>query len=125
MTTTHWHHGVTRYQWLGLFIAWPGWVFDAMDATIYAIVLHPALHDLLRPAGGALFGYLGFDPQADRFGRRAVFAFMFLGSLIMLRVTYLTPATYARVLMLLPLLDFFNTGIFGGFPTYLAELYPT
>ena len=43
-----WRQGITRYQWLVLFIAWLGWVFDAMDATIYAIVLHPALHDLLQ-----------------------------------------------------------------------------
>ena len=43
--------GVTRYQWLVFFIAWLGWVFDAMDATIYAIVLHPALHDLLLASG--------------------------------------------------------------------------
>ena len=47
-STQSWRHGVTRYQWLVLFIAWLGWVFDAMDATIYAIVLHPALHDLLQ-----------------------------------------------------------------------------
>ena len=74
---------------------------------------------------GALFGYLGFGPLADRFGRRAVFAFMCLGSLIMLPMTYLIPTTYAGVLMLLPLLGFFNNGIFSGFPIYLPELYPT
>ena len=51
MTTRSWRHGVTRYQWLVLGIAWLGWVFDAMDATIYAIVLHPALHDLLQNPG--------------------------------------------------------------------------
>ena len=49
-----WRQGVTRYQWLVLFIAWLGWVFDAMDATIYAIVLHPALHDLLQTPGGTV-----------------------------------------------------------------------
>ena len=42
------------YQWLVLFIAWLGWVFDAMDATIYAIVLHSALHDLLQSSGGTV-----------------------------------------------------------------------
>src|ERR1035441_4140689 len=47
-----WRHGVTRYQWLVLFVAWLGWVFDSMDATIYALVLHPALHDLLRAQTG-------------------------------------------------------------------------
>ena len=50
-STQSWRHGVTRYQWLVLFVAWLGWVFDAMDATIYAIVLHPALHDLLHTLG--------------------------------------------------------------------------
>ena len=75
--------------------------------------------------GGALFGYLGFGPLADRFGRRAVFAFMCLGSLVMLPITYLVPTTYTGVLLLLPLLGFFNNGIFSGFPIYLPELYPT
>jgi MFS family permease len=75
--------------------------------------------------GGALFGYLGFGPLADRFGRRAVFAFMCAGSLIMLPTTYLVPDTYAGVLLLLPILGFFNNGIFSGFPIYLPELYPT
>lgn len=74
---------------------------------------------------GAIVGYLGFGPLADRFGRRPVFAFMCLGSLIMLPVTYLAPSTYAGVLMLLPVLGYFNNGIFSGFPIYLPELYPT
>ncbi|NGZ97753.1 MAG: MFS transporter, partial [Nitrospira sp. WS110] len=74
---------------------------------------------------GAIFGYLGFGPLADRFGRRPVFALMCLGSFVMLPVTYLVPTSYAGVLMLLPLLGFFNNGIFSGFPIYLPELYPT
>ncbi|MGQ0694345.1 MAG: MFS transporter [Nitrospiraceae bacterium] len=74
---------------------------------------------------GAIFGYLGFGPLADRFGRRPVFALMCLGSLVMLPITYLAPSTYAGVLMLLPILGFFNNGIFSGFPIYLPELYPT
>ncbi|HEU5407658.1 MAG TPA: MFS transporter [Nitrospira sp.] len=74
---------------------------------------------------GAIFGYLGFGPLADRFGRRPIFAFMCLGSLIMLPVTYLTSSSYVDVMMLLPILGFFNNGIFSGFPIYLPELYPT
>ena len=74
---------------------------------------------------GALVGYLSFGPLADRFGRRAVFALMCVGSLVMLPVTFLTPRAYANVLLLLPLLGFFNNGIFSGFPIYLPELYPT
>ncbi|HLX94947.1 MAG TPA: MFS transporter [Verrucomicrobiae bacterium] len=74
---------------------------------------------------GALAGYLSFGPLADRVGRRRVFALMCLGSLVMLPVTFLTPRTYTEVLLLLPLLGFFNNGIFSGFAIYLPELYPT
>ncbi|MCP9464712.1 MAG: MFS transporter [Nitrospira sp.] len=75
--------------------------------------------------GGALFGYLSFGPLADRFGRRPIFAFMCLGSLVMLPVTYLLPESYVGLLLFLPILGFFNNGIFSGFPIYLPELYPT
>jgi MFS family permease len=74
---------------------------------------------------GALAGYLSFGPLADRMGRRRAFAVMCLGSLVMLPVTFLTPRSYASVLLFLPLLGFFNNGIFSGFPIYLPELYPT
>jgi MFS family permease len=74
---------------------------------------------------GALVGYLSFGPLADRLGRRAAFGIMCVGSLIMLPVAFLTPRSYANVLLLLPLLGFFNNGIFSGFPIYLPELYPT
>ena len=52
MRSASWRDSVTRYQWLVLFVAWLGWVFDSMDSTIYALVLQPALHDLLRAPGG-------------------------------------------------------------------------
>lgn len=74
---------------------------------------------------GALFGYVGFGPLADRFGRLPVFGLMCLGSLILLPATYLVPHSYTEVLVLLPALGFFNNGIFSGFPIYLPELYPT
>ena len=32
-----------------LVVAWLGWIFDSMDATIYNLVLTPALRDLLAP----------------------------------------------------------------------------
>jgi MFS family permease len=38
---------LSGYQWLVLFVAWLGWVFDSMDATIYALVMTPALKELL------------------------------------------------------------------------------
>src|SRR2546428_491422 len=51
-TAASWRHGVTPYQWQVLLVAWLGWVFDSMDAMIYALVLQPALHDLLQAASG-------------------------------------------------------------------------
>jgi len=74
---------------------------------------------------GSLAGYLSFGPLAERFGRRSAFGLMCTGSLVMLPVTFLTPRSYGQVLCLLPLLGFFNNGIFSGFPIYLPELYPT
>ncbi len=74
---------------------------------------------------GALAGYLSFSPLADRWGRRAVFALMCVGSLIMLPRYVPDAPVVAHVLLLLPLLGFFNNGIFSGFPIYLPELYPT
>jgi MFS family permease len=90
-----------------------------------AILTKYVSYAIMALNAGAIFGYLGFGPLADRFGRRPVFAFMCLGSLVMLPVTYLMPTSYSGVLMLLPILGFFNNGIFSGFPIYLPELYPT
>ncbi|HKW29428.1 MAG TPA: MFS transporter, partial [Verrucomicrobiae bacterium] len=53
MNADSWRRGVTPYQWLVLFVAWLGWVFDSMDSTIYALVLQPALRDLMHSPGGA------------------------------------------------------------------------
>jgi len=43
--------GLSRYQLLVLLVAWLGWVFDSMDATIYNLVLTPALRELLGNRG--------------------------------------------------------------------------
>jgi len=42
---------LSGYQWLVLVVAWLGWVFDSMDATIYALVMTPALKELLGTRG--------------------------------------------------------------------------
>ncbi len=74
---------------LGFWAAWGGWALDGMDSFIYALVLVPALSDLLPrsgiPATTASIGYYGgllfalflvgwglalvWGPVADRFGR--------------------------------------------------------
>jgi len=42
---------LSGYQWLVLLVAWLGWVFDSMDATIYAQVMTPAVKELLGTRG--------------------------------------------------------------------------
>jgi MFS family permease len=74
---------------------------------------------------GAFLGYLAFAPLAERFGRKPAFLFFLVGSALMLPLTFLSTRDYAHILILLPLLGFFNNGIFSGFPIYLPELYPT
>src|SRR5437762_11432646 len=80
---------LTSNQIKGFFAAWGGWTLDGMDAFIYALVLVPALRELLPKSGieatpanigyyGSvlfalfLFGwgiYMVWGPVADRFGR--------------------------------------------------------
>lgn len=78
---------LTSYERLVLAAAWLGWIFDSMDATIYALVLTPALKELLGTRGtpenvgwygGIIFaiflvgwalGGVVFGVLADRIGR--------------------------------------------------------
>jgi MFS family permease len=85
---------LTRHQITGFWAAWTGWTLDGMDSFIYALVLAPALNELLPKSGIAntpgnigmagsilfalfLIGWgLSFiwGPIADRFGRTRVLA---------------------------------------------------
>jgi MFS family permease len=89
---------LTRNQVRGFWAAWGGWALDGMDSFIYALVLVPALRELLPrsgiPAmtanlglyGGLLFALfligwglsLVWGPIADRFGRVRTLIFTIL-----------------------------------------------
>src|SRR5229473_7965606 len=80
---------LNRNQIRGFWAAWGGWALDGMDSFIYALVLVPALTELLPRSGlapsAANVGYYGsllfalflvgwglsmaWGPVADRFGR--------------------------------------------------------
>ena len=80
---------LTRNQWRGFFAAWGGWALDGMDSYIFALVMVPALRELLPKSGlpndvagvgfygGLLFAFflVGWGcaflwgPVADKYGR--------------------------------------------------------
>jgi len=84
-----------------------------------------ATYGIMLLNGGSLFGYLGFGPLADRFGRRAAFLCFFIGGLILFPVTFLLTKGTTQIFLLLPLVGVFTLGITSGFPIYLPELFPT
>lgn len=89
---------LTGNQIRGFWAAWGGWVLDGMDSFIYALVLVPALQELLpksgiasTPANVGSYGALLFalfivgwgvaliwGPIADRFGRARTLMFTIL-----------------------------------------------
>ncbi|MGA8506390.1 MAG: MFS transporter [Candidatus Sulfotelmatobacter sp.] len=88
------HTKLSREQTTGFWGAWAGWTLDGMDSVIYALVLSPALTELLPKSGikatPANVGFAGsilfalflvgwglsliWGPIADKFGRRRVLA---------------------------------------------------
>src|SRR5688572_8545828 len=88
MTPTRWWHGITRYQWLVLVVAWLGWVFDIFDTALFNFAKGPMLTEMLGGAeayklqgpqvegmiqmiflAGWAIGGLAFGILADRWGR--------------------------------------------------------
>ena len=80
---------LTKNQWRGFFASWGGWALDGMDSYIFALVMVPALKELLPKSGlrgdmGGV-GYYGgllfalflvgwgcaflWGPVADKYGR--------------------------------------------------------
>ena len=80
---------LTKNQWRGFFASWGGWALDGMDSYIFALVMVPALKELLPRSGLrsdlAGVGYYGgllfalflvgwgcaflWGPVADKYGR--------------------------------------------------------
>src|SRR5271167_4541888 len=88
------HTKLSRQQITGFWGAWIGWTLAGMDSVIYALVLSPALTELLPKSGykatPANIGFAGsvlfalflvgwglslmWGPIADKFGRSRVLA---------------------------------------------------
>lgn len=95
MAESKWYHDVTPYQWRVLYCTCLGWALDIMDGYLYAIILFPAMSDLLGTSEPALIGWYGgivlaifmigwalggliFGPIADRYGRARTMAITIL-----------------------------------------------
>jgi MFS family permease len=134
---------LNRQQILGFWAAWFGWTLDGMDSVIYALVLSPAMKELLPrsglpngPADIAFYGSILFalflvgwglsflwGPIADRFGRARCLAIA-----ILVFSVFTGAAAFAQTVWQLGLFRLLaGIGIGGEWAmagTYVAEAWP-
>src|SRR5262249_39475095 len=134
---------LNRNQIVGFWGAWAGWTLDGMDSFIYALVLAPALSELLPKSGyAATPGNIGlagsilfalflvgwglafmWGPLADRFGRTKI-----LAATIFTFSIFTGLASTAQSVWALGFYRFMaGTGIGGEWAlagTYIAEAWP-
>jgi len=134
---------LTRDQVRGFWAAWAGWTLDGMDSFIFALVLAPALTELLPKsgmdgspphvvfAGSVLFAVflagwgmsLVWGPIADRFGRTRT-----LAAAVVFYAVFTAAAAFAQDVWQLGCFRFLaGVGIGGEWAlagTYVAEAWP-
>ena len=134
---------LTRAQIVGFWAAWSGWLLDGMDSVIYALVLAPALTELLPRSGTAAtpanIGFAGsvlfavflagwgcaflWGPIADRFGRTRA-----LAATILMYAVFTGLAAFSQNVWQLGLFRFLSgVGVGGEWAmagTYVAEAWP-
>ena len=137
------HTKLSRQQITGFWGAWAGWTLDGMDSVIYALVLSPALTELLPKSGykatSANVGFAGsvlfalflvgwglslvWGPIADRFGRSRV-----LAATIFVYAIFTGAAALSQTVWQLGLFRLLaGIGIGGEWAlagTYVAEAWP-
>ena len=134
---------LNQNQIRGFWAAWGGWALDGMDASIYALVLVPALAELLPRSGiaatPATIGYYGsvllalflfgwglsmvWGPVADRFGRvRALMLTILCYSLFTFLCAFVTNIWQLAVLRVLCGIGIGGEQPMGG--TFVAEEWP-
>ena len=95
MAELKWYRELTPYQWRVLCCACLGWALDIMDGYLYAIILFPAMTELLGTTQSSSIGWYGgivlsifmigwalggliFGPIADLYGRSRTMALTIL-----------------------------------------------
>ena len=134
---------LNREQIVGFWAAWTGWLLDGMDSVIYALVLAPALTELLPRSGmeatPARVGFVGsvlfgaflvgwglsflWGPIADRFGRTRA-----LAATILVYALFTGAAAFAQNVWQLGTFRLLaGIGVGGEWAmagTYVAEAWP-
>jgi MFS family permease len=134
---------LNRQQIIGFWAAWFGWMLDGMDSVIYALVLGPALTELLPRSGieatPANIGYVGslmfglflvgwglsfiWGPISDRFGRTKS-----LAATILVYALFTGAAAFSTNVWMLAIFRFLaGIGVGGEWAmagTYVAEAWP-
>ncbi len=134
---------LSKQQIIGFWAAWAGWMLDGMDSVIYALVLTPALKELLPASGHAnspadiaetgsilfalfLIGWgcsFIWGPIADRFGRTKS-----LAATILMFAVFTGAAAFSQNVWQLGLFRLLaGIGIGGEWAmagTYVAEAWP-
>jgi MFS family permease len=137
------HTPLDRQQIIGFWAAWFGWMLDGMDSVIYALVLGPALTELLPRSGieatPANIGYVGslmfglflvgwglsfiWGPISDRFGRTKS-----LAATILVYALFTGAAAFSTNVWMLAIFRFLaGIGVGGEWAmagTYVAEAWP-
>ncbi len=134
---------LTPNQVRGFWAAWGGWTLDGMDSFIYALVLVPALRELLPrsgiPANPANVGYYGgilfavfligwglaslWGPIADRFGRvRTLMLTILCYSVFTFLGAFSTQVWHLGLFRLLSGIGIGGEWTLGG--TFVAESWP-
>src|SRR5207245_9136570 len=133
----------TQNQVRGVWAAWAGWTLAGMDSFIYALVLTPAIRELLPRSGIAatsdnvvsygailfalfLIGWglsMIWGPVADRFGRVRTLALTILCySMFTLLSAFATSVWQLALFRLLAGVGIGGEGAMGG--TFVAEEWP-
>ena len=134
---------LTPNQVRGFWAAWGGWTLDGMDSFIYALVLVPALRELLPRSGIAVnaanIGYYGgllfalfligwglasfWGPIADRFGRvRTLMLTILCYSIFTFLCAFATQVWHLALFRMLTGLGIGGEWTLGG--TFVAEEWP-
>jgi MFS family permease len=134
---------LTRNQIRGFWASWGGWTLDGMDSVVYALVLVPALRELLPHSGIAAskgnIGYYGslsfamfligwglaflWGPIGDRFGRvRTLMLTIVWYSVFTFMSAFVTTVWQLAILRLLAGIGIGGEWAMGG--TFVAEEWP-